>query len=108
MRRADVLGLYTQSLGTSGYQKLPSGFTIQWGQVTPAASGTATVTFPVAFATACVLAIGTAYQTQISGQLATVSTQSMSTTGCSLAARTQAGLTGGNGTFPVLWFALGY
>ena len=36
------------SLGTNGYQKLASGFTIQWGFVYAPAAGTVTVTLPVA------------------------------------------------------------
>lgn len=39
-----------QSLATSGYQKLPGGLILQWGYV---ASSNVTVTFPVAFTTAC-------------------------------------------------------
>lgn len=40
-----------QSLGASGYQKLPSGLLIQWGTVPITASGaTASITMPVAFA----------------------------------------------------------
>jgi hypothetical protein len=45
-----------QSIGTSGYQKLPSGLIIQWGVITvPAdggASGNQLVTYPLAFPTA--------------------------------------------------------
>lgn len=42
-----------QSLASSGYQKLPGGLIIQWG-VTPTLSTTpVTVTFPIAFPTAC-------------------------------------------------------
>jgi hypothetical protein len=37
------------SLTTNGYQKLPSGLIIQWGRNSP----NATVTFPIAFPTAC-------------------------------------------------------
>jgi hypothetical protein len=47
----------TQSLSTSGYQKLPSGMIIQWvvsGSI--ANGGTTTVTWPISFPTACVFA----------------------------------------------------
>jgi hypothetical protein len=39
-------------LGTSGYQELPGGFLLQWGrnQIT---SGGQTITFPLAFTSAC-------------------------------------------------------
>jgi hypothetical protein len=46
------LKLGTNSLGNSGYQKLPGGLILQWGRGTTA-SGTASVTFPVAFPSAC-------------------------------------------------------
>jgi hypothetical protein len=42
-----------QSLTTDGYQKLPGGLIIQWGYV-PDTGTTMSVTFPIAFTTACV------------------------------------------------------
>jgi hypothetical protein len=42
-----------QSLSSDGYQKLPGGLIIQWGTFTPSSS-TTSLTFPVAFSTACV------------------------------------------------------
>ena len=51
---------FTSSMTTSGYQKLPSGLIIQWGQATLLASGTGvasvSVTFPIAFPTASLIA----------------------------------------------------
>lgn len=41
-----------QSLSSSGYQKLPGGLIMQWGSGTLTGNQTATITFPVAFATA--------------------------------------------------------
>lgn len=43
------------SFGTSGYQKLPNGFILQWGTsaVAATAGSSATTTFPIAFPTAC-------------------------------------------------------
>lgn len=49
---ADFTGS-NQSLATSGYQKLPGGLILQWGQVTISPHATATFTFPIAFPTAC-------------------------------------------------------
>jgi hypothetical protein len=43
-----------QSLSASGYQKLPGGLIMQWGNVSPTANNVTTVTFPTAFPTACV------------------------------------------------------
>lgn len=43
------------SFGTSGYQKLPNGFILQWGSAgtISGAGGSASPTFPIAFPTAC-------------------------------------------------------
>jgi hypothetical protein len=46
---------FASSLAASGYQKLPSGLIIQWGQLAPsslAAGAAATITFPIAFTSA--------------------------------------------------------
>jgi hypothetical protein len=40
-------------IATPGYQKLPSGLIIQWGQATCAAGTTSSTTFPIAFPNAC-------------------------------------------------------
>lgn len=40
-----------QSLSASGYQKLPGGLILQWGNTTSSASADSTVTLPVAFPT---------------------------------------------------------
>lgn len=42
-----------QSLGTTGYQKLPGGLIVQWGSRTAGPTLTGTVTFPLAFPTGC-------------------------------------------------------
>jgi hypothetical protein len=46
---ADEFG---SSLATSGYQKLPSGLIIQWGQSVSSSAGNVSVTFPIEFPTA--------------------------------------------------------
>lgn len=43
-----------QSLGTSGFQKLPGGMIRQWGIINSNTSGIGSVTFPAAFPNACV------------------------------------------------------
>ena len=47
--------VFGASLGSSGYQKLPSGLIVQWGPTGAVSSsgGPVTVTFPIAFPTAC-------------------------------------------------------
>jgi len=39
------------SIGSNGYQKLPSGLIIQWGNIT-SSSTSGIITFPIAFQTA--------------------------------------------------------
>jgi hypothetical protein len=46
-------GAFTQSFAANGWQRLPSGFIIQWGTFV----NTATVTFPIAFPNACFQAV---------------------------------------------------
>ncbi|VWD61385.1 bacteriophage tail fiber protein [Burkholderia lata] len=40
---------YGASLSPNGYQKLPSGFIVQWGIITTASNGIGTLTFPITF-----------------------------------------------------------
>lgn len=47
-----------QSLSASGYQKLPGGLILQWGTVASTEDTAQNFTFPVAFPTACFIAIG--------------------------------------------------
>lgn len=50
LRLKEALQGSNQSLATSGYQKLPGGLLIQWGNAgTIAAGSSATVTYPIAF-----------------------------------------------------------
>lgn len=79
-------GVYTtnftgsnQSLGTSGYQKLPGGLIIQWGKVS-FSSGLASVTFPVAFS-AVLNVQGTLELIGFTGNAAAATIYSVSTTG---------------------------
>lgn len=48
---AQALKGANQSLATNGYQKLPGGLILQWGNISFIASATATVTLPIAFPT---------------------------------------------------------
>jgi hypothetical protein len=54
------LDVFAKSLSENGYQKLPGGLIIQWGKVAVTTS-TTTVTFPLAFTTACYSVICTPY-----------------------------------------------
>ncbi|MFM0060629.1 hypothetical protein PQR64_33900 [Paraburkholderia phytofirmans] len=55
-------GLFASSLGSNGYQKLPSGLIIQWGRLNNTANATSTGTFPVAFPTAVLSVVLTGQQ----------------------------------------------
>lgn len=85
-------GVYTtnftganQSLGSSGYQKLPGGLIMQWGSVTvtPAFNGTQSVTFPTAFASAVYSVTATPISVSLQGgdKRDSFSVQSVSTSG---------------------------
>lgn len=52
-------GIFGASIGSSGYQKLPSGLIMQWGQVISGAAGSVSVVFPITFPNACLLALPT-------------------------------------------------
>ncbi|MET3135272.1 hypothetical protein AAKU55_005580 [Oxalobacteraceae bacterium GrIS 1.11] len=55
----DQISGFGSSFASSGYQKLPSGLIIQWGQgPTSNGSGVSLATFPVAFPNACLIVLG--------------------------------------------------
>ncbi|WGS40353.1 hypothetical protein LFL97_11440 [Burkholderia sp. JSH-S8] len=58
---------FAASLGTNGYQKLPSGLIIQWGKMTTAvgASASANQLLPIAFPNAVFVVTGTPVQTEV-------------------------------------------
>ena len=58
---ADLMNFISQSRSGNGYQKLPNGMIIQWGQVksTSDANGYIAYTFPTAFPNGCLQVMGT-------------------------------------------------
>lgn len=52
-------GIFGASITNSGYQKLPSGLILQWGQFVSGSVGVASAIFPITFPTACLLALPT-------------------------------------------------
>ena len=84
-----------QSLGASGYQKLPGGLIMQWGSYTTASTPGGTVTFPTAFANACAIVNLTATGGTDEDYVVSKNTTSF----------TYAGSSSGTGGF---YFALGY
>lgn len=87
-----------QSLGGSGYQKLPGGLIIQWGSVTLSANGDVAVTLPIAFTTACF----TAYCTYtVRNAYEALAITAKSTTSITVD-------NGDNYTQTIHWLAIGY
>jgi hypothetical protein len=90
-----------QSLSSDGYQKLPGGLIIQWGTFTPSSS-TTSLTFPIAFSTAC-LTVQTMDRftgDTGGGNQLTALNADPTTTGAVFSSSTAVSL--------VYWFALGY
>jgi hypothetical protein len=95
---------FSNSLTTSGYQKLPSGLIIQWGTGTAVASGTSTVTFPITFPNACLNVVGTPmYATSANNCMCTLNSNTNSQAVFYMYDYT-------NGTLLIApkWFAVGY
>ena len=64
----DIAGSTSESFADDGYVKLDNGLIMQWGQC--AVSGTTdTVTFPIAFSTACLNVVATAFRSGTTGGL---------------------------------------
>jgi len=89
----------SSSLGANGYQTLPGGLKLQWG-FRSAASGTVSVTFPIAFSSACYSV--TATRATGGADFWPPQIQSISTTGFTYI---QSGNTTAN--MPVYWMAIG-
>lgn len=62
-----VGGLFTQSLTETGYCQMPGGLVVQWGRSSVPGQSSATVTFPMAFPSACFVAIPVAGGTSAGG-----------------------------------------
>lgn len=99
-----------QSLTANGYQKLPGGVIIQWGSlsatsIAASSSRTDSVTFPVAFPTACLNASATA---RIDGVQAAagIATAAPTTTAMSVERRNLA--TSTSQSIAAYWVAIGY
>jgi hypothetical protein len=99
---------FSNSLTSSGYQKLPSGLIIQWGKSASFSSESGqTVTFPIAFPNVCLNASATVLISSGAANndyWAQVYSLSQSSIGVFLQ------VNGGISNFPVniFWFAIGY
>lgn len=101
-------GGWAKSLGTNGWQKLPSGLIIQWGSsfVTMGVANTlyqTVVNFPIAFPTSCLSANTTPGNCPTS--YATTSSENLSVTGFTIVSSIGAGTAS---PFGLKWIAIGY
>lgn len=88
---------FATSQAANGYQKLPGGLIIQWGEVAAGVN----ITFPLAFPTACVHCIMT---TNTSNSVST----NIAHHHFHISAQTTTGATRGATTYPGKWIAFGY
>ncbi len=93
---------FTSSLSTNGYQKLPSGMIMQWGQTgTIAIDDTVSVAFPIAFPTACLNVQATGNHVPVTGVSVIAQAYSFSTTHVTIA-------NDGSQAGTITWFAVGH
>lgn len=97
----DSLKGSNQLLAASGYQKLPGGVIIQWGQTgTIGTDSSVTVTFPIAFPNACLCAVAQSTLAPGGTNGAAISTRGYTTTTM---------LVGNDASVaPASWIAIGY
>jgi hypothetical protein len=95
------LSAFDKSLSTNGYQKLPGGLIMQWGQTNVPTDGTASVTWPITFPTACLQAVCCqGYDFNVTSD-AGAGIYSLTTSGATLR-------NGSTATGALRWFAFGY
>lgn len=102
LRLADAFAGANQSLSSNGYQKLPGGLILQWGSnASLAANTTPTVTLPISFPNACLVAMCSGAGLNNVATLATVKIISWNATTITIQNAEDA---------PVLasWFAIGH
>ena len=94
-----------QSLASSGYQKLPSGLIIQWGQAVSSSSAALLVTLPVAFPNGALRAFSTPTDTVFSNMSAA---EPISVSQIKVSAWIVSGGSTVRTATQVQWFAIGY
>lgn len=94
--KALTVGLFTKSLGSSGYITLPGGLIIQWGTST----GGGTITFPVTFPNALV-SITSTYNASLADNQNPLGVSARSTSGFTSQSYDQ-------GSTAIYWLAIGY
>lgn len=103
---AAALAGSNQSLSASGFQRLPGGLILQWGEVTTSTSGDVSVTFPLAFPTACASVIGTGTQPINASVFVAASQTTTGFTATCWYTSSSSGTLRGSGVYR--WIALGY
>lgn len=103
---------FSSSIGLNGYQRLPSGLLIQWGQLpitTGSYSTITTLTFPIAFPNACISITGNGdKEPDNTWAPITFLFKSRTTTTVSVVADTGNGSIGINNSIYLNWIAIGH
>lgn len=103
LRLAEALQGANQSLGATGYQKLPGGLILQWGYTTTSGgSATASIVFPVSFPNA-LLSVG-GIGVSANDRLLVVTASSATGFNCT----TYVAASGGSAVTNFFWFAIGH
>lgn len=100
LRLAEALQGANQSFATNGYQKLPGGLILQWGFSTTISTTLSSITFPIAFPSACIH-VGVQDQATVAASAIAHGVSGFTTTKFDVVAATTAGTT-------AYWFAIGY
>ena len=96
------LSAFDKSLTANGYQKLPSGLIMQWGESASVnQDSSVSVTFPIVFPSACVSVVITGNRSMATTGQGIQTVQSVSTTGFQIN-------NGQDSTLTFYWLAMGY
>lgn len=106
----NLTALHDDLLTANGYQKLPGGLIIQWGEVTSSgtAAGNATATFPIAFPNTCLQATATACGPENLDRTVQFSSTTMNATTLGMSALRGASSPSYTSGILVRWVAVGY
>ena len=94
---------FGHNLSTNGYQRLPSGLIIQWGNTTATANGTVAITFPISFTSAVQFV-----QASWTADMGITGTDAISSYGRSVTGVTLRCASNEAGSQPLNWVAIGY
>ncbi|WP_322076417.1 gp53-like domain-containing protein [Burkholderia cepacia] len=99
--------LFGSSMAANGYKKDPSGAILQWGNVTVPGSGTAGVTFPIAFPAGCFQVVASPYVTPGSPASGWVGAGGISSTSFTMSSMSAANTTNPSSII-ANWWAIGH